>query len=140
MPKLTCSVCRCCKKEKFFPNEQPYSDKYVCDKCINKNTRSNNTMASMLSKRSGETMSDEEKKAISLSFNTVSEIKQLAKDNPSFSNTMRDLAECTNREVIYEYLNPYNLSQETKDELASHFHTVALVNDRAREKNNNANL
>lgn len=133
MPKTTCSHCLLYKKEKFFPDKQPYVDRKVCDKCIAKSNRSNETMVKMLKQRSKQEITKEEEEKINLSFDTVQEMKEVAKNNPKSTNILKDLEECTNVDVTREHLSKLNLSKNTLEELTQHFITVASVNARAKK-------
>jgi hypothetical protein len=132
MGKTTCKICQLFKKPKFFPAEQPYPDAKVCDKCIDKNAHRNNTMISMLERKTGIKPSDEERSKISLSFDTAKEVKHISNTEPKMGAIIQDLADCRNRDFIMEKLNELPLSDSTKAELVEHFLTVAGLNYRAK--------
>lgn len=138
MPKFTCEMCICHKKGKFFPIKQPYPDKKICNKCITKNNRDNETMIKMLMKQTKENITNDEKKKIRLSFNTIREMKRTMQEKPKLVSVIKDLAECTNKNIAIEYLSQFGLTESTVQELADHFVTVAAINSRSNDETDTA--
>lgn len=134
MVKYTCSNCYAFKKSKYFPVPQPYSDRTICDKCVNKHDRLNKSMVDTMRKRSVQPLMDSEVKAFTLSFDTLNEMKQTIRDNPKAGSTMKDLGNCLNRNTTREYLNKFNMTESTVDELVEYFMAIACVNNRLKAR------
>ena len=134
MTRHICYICELSKKGKFFPKSQPYPTHKICDKCIAKNLRRNATMIDMITKRTKIIPTKEEQLAIELSFTTVRELNELSKENPKSANIIKDLSDCTDKDIIRSSLKKLALSNSSTEELIMHFYTVASINKRARER------
>lgn len=133
MTRFNCYICYISKKAKFFPKNQPYPTHKICDKCIAKNLRRNATMIDMITKRTNITPTKEERLAIELSFTTVKELTTLSNENPKAAGIIKDLADCTDKDIIRSTLKKLDISSSATNELIDHFYTVASINKRARE-------
>lgn len=132
MTRYNCYVCQLFKKAKFYPASQPYPTHKICDKCIAKNLRRNKTMIDTIIKKTKITPTLEEQINIELSFTTMKELTEVTKENPKTANLIRDMGECTDKDIIRLNLKKLDLSESSVDELVMHFYTVAIINERSK--------
>ena len=128
MPKTKCTVCLIPRNKKYYTISQPYPNRKICSKCINKNNRRNDMMISMLERKTNSKLTNEQRLDVALSFDTTKSMTELSQNSPDAGKILQDLGTCTDKSLIMQHLCNFDLSDDAMVELSAHFYTVACVN------------